>query len=419
MHVEGTVEAHLEPAVRSAASKARKLVLRAPKIRNLCLVLHYDKKDAAKAREGLAACRHNALLPAWQTLVREQDEVVIELQNLLWEAMDCAQKVKLGHRVFDGIRGHTRTRKGIIRGLETCYDRSTYYKQKASQALQGARPSQLAHKCWTQAAVRLEAVVKKGLDFLFSGAFAKKDEYNSYPDWYPHSRRAETFVNIAERVQEGVSEYLDRARGAEALHRDPREAVWWRESAKWLEQRMKEVFEEMESEIEPTTDFWAAPPERFRAGYKSEQKEKAFREAAEYLDFAFKHRALSNAETRQNGTRVAVLYEHLAPLVVLGSDAGSNSSASRVDMNKGVDCLVKLIAIYNASETVSAEVKTIYKCVCTYAARLCGRDVASAPSGWENAYSYLDECAGNSDCDDRRRPRCDASESSDCSYISY
>lgn len=169
----------------------------------------------------------------------------------------------------------------------------------------------------------------------------------------------------------------------------------------------------MESEIEPTAALWAAPPERFRAGYNSEQKEKAFREAAEYLDFAFKHRALSNAETRQNGTRVAVLYDHLAALVVVGADDRSNTNASHVGMYKVVDSLVKLIAIYNASEPVSAEVKTIYKCVCTYATRLCRRDVTSAPSDLENAYNYLQECAGNSDCDDRRRPRCDESESSE------
>jgi len=41
---------------------------------------------------------------------------------------------------------------------------------------------------------------------------------------------------------------------------------------------------------------------------------------AEHLHLAFKHRALPGAESRQNGTRVAVLYERIAEMMLIKQD---------------------------------------------------------------------------------------------------
>ncbi len=50
---------------------------------------------------------------------------------------------------------------------------------------------------------------------------------------------------------------------------------------------------------------------------------------AEYLHLAFKHRALPDAESRQNGTRVAVLYERIAEMMLIKQETSDPAPVSK------------------------------------------------------------------------------------------
>ena len=55
--------------------------------------------------------------------------------------------------------------------VSLCHQRITLYKQKAVLSLRKDQSSGLAHKCWTQAAVHMEAAAQECVGSILNGSY--------------------------------------------------------------------------------------------------------------------------------------------------------------------------------------------------------------------------------------------------------
>eukprot|EP01032_Pedospumella_encystans_P013096 gene13096-15098_t len=270
-----------DPEIQNLLAAAKKEVSGEWKVSSMVDTLSKNRADTAATNNTLAKCRDAKMLPLWQELAAKQDEATdraeLIYQRFLDGELDVDEATKAISEALEikGTCGYT------LNETHLCHTKAAYYKERAAQALQGARQSSFESKCWTQAAAYMDDVARMLLAYIDAGMPRGRDD-----------------------LQDSKA--------------------------------VKEV----------------------------EEKMKRFAAAAEYLFMAFKHRKLPDAETRQNGTRVTVLYERAALAMGL-SDHTANSQALA---NKIIDQHVALINLMNGAEEVPAKDIVVRELISDYGA---------------------------------------------------
>eukprot|EP01032_Pedospumella_encystans_P009883 gene9883-11598_t len=255
-------------------------------VRKLGAAMDELKAEHATTLAAESKCRDATMLRVWHVLRTEQKNVLSrheqDLQQILVDGVVTTLPL-LGTETERAKRLATTT--STVREIHACRERFAMYKQEAVQALQGARPSELAHKCWMKAAEHMEAAAQ------------------------------------AER---------------EAL-------------------------------------------------------------AADYFLLAFKHRTLPNADTRQNGTRLAVLYERAAE--ILYDRSGSWSPSPYIDTVLSFHA--KAFDRFNDSSHVSTQELSQWEKGCEYGKMACDTNIDNkvVAGHWGQAFhlteSIIKLCASN------------------------
>ena len=320
-------------------------------VRKLGAAMDELKAEHATSLAAESKCRDATMLRVWQVLRTEQESVLSrheqDLQQILVDGVVTTLPL-LGTETEVVKRLATTT--STVREIHACRDRVAMFKQEAAQALQGARPSKLAHKCWMKAAECMEAAAQVCIDFVLEKTLPGR-ALNNVPDWRLQCEHTQRLLCIVESVLPQAEEYRDKARGAEA-----REAQMWRKAAEF---RMKEA-EMLFKDVGGAT----------ATHLMGEQAEREAL-AAEYFLLAFKHRTLPNADTRQNGTRVAVLYERAAE--ILYDRSGSWSPNPHID--NVLSFHAKAFDRFNDSSHVSAEELTQWERGCEYGKMACDTSI--------------------------------------------
>eukprot|EP01032_Pedospumella_encystans_P013098 gene13098-15100_t len=153
-----------------------------------------------------------------------------------------------------------------------------------------------------------------------------------------------------------------------------------------------------------------------KAVVEMEAAGKVFSRSAEYLFLAFKHRTLLDAETSQNGTHVAMLYEHLVDILPFGLDATTNVS-TRFAVKHLVDHHLALIGALNGSEATSEEVIAARQLVCEYGRFAVSCAVPVDKQLWQNAYHILNRAVPHGILSECFRVRCAAARLYACAAL--
>ena len=376
---------YADPAVQSVVSAAEKAMKDSTSIATLLLTTNKLKEAVASTQDAIALCRNSTMLPMWRALAVKQEKALLEIEhcfeNLLQGSVDAADAVETVTAIVDTAELAVKEASK----LQAQKDRIAYYQQRAAQALQGARPSPLAHKCWTKAAGHLEVIVQLFLPL--------QDQYIASTEhdrtWCFHTRLADDCANIAENVLGCALECADKARAAKAEERagrHRREARKWRKAAESLVQKAEILLSEVEAR-EIVMQSGLAPAEVAEESpevNKITESIAMFIETAEYLDLAFKHCTLPDANQRQNGLRVAKLYECLAQLLTLKVKVANPSYLRKI-----MDQHLELIETLNGIQIVPEETIAARENVCRYGAVACAAPSPTLRDYWKKANDLL------------------------------
>eukprot|EP01032_Pedospumella_encystans_P008801 gene8801-10412_t len=220
--------------IQTHVDTAQRLIRTLPQVQKLVTALNKVKVDLAATVTTEGSCRDAAMLRVWRILRTEQESAILKYEKLI---KDAIYGDGLGDLSGGLIAYLLATVTNIVQEIVACRQRAVFYKQIAVQSLQKDQSSGLANKCWTQAAVHMEAAAQVCIDVILKGEYFT-EELKNVPDWKSHCEHSKHLLCIVESV-----------------------------------------------------------------------------EPAEFFYMAFKHRALPDADTRQNGTRVAIFYEQAAALL--------------------------------------------------------------------------------------------------------
>ena len=348
----GSEKLRADPTIQSVVAAAKKYAANKEKVASIVNTMEKHREAVAATKDALAKCRDARMLPLWEDLVSKLQEATIRAetcyQRFINGDLDANEATKQISEALktEGASAYT------LSELQLCQTKIIYYKQRAVQALQGARPSPLESKCWAQAAKYIEDVVQMQRANIDAGSpRGRDDKQNSLRIFRGHL--ADDCVYIVQNVLEKSVEYLNKARGAEAGvkdGKDPREAQMWRQAAECQVQKAELKWKELfvrERNFDPSRLFISSRQDS-KAVKAVEERMKHNVAAAEYLHLAFKHRKLPNAETRQNGTRVTVLYERAALVMVVRDDITNSQTLA----NKLINQHVAFINLLNGAEEV-------------------------------------------------------------------
>eukprot|EP01032_Pedospumella_encystans_P008802 gene8802-10413_t len=130
-------------------------------VRKLGAAMDELKAEHATTLAAESKCRDATMLRVWHVLRTEQKNVLSrheqDLQQILVDGVVTTLPL-LGTETERAKRLATTT--STVREIHACRERVVMYMQESVLALQGARPSELAHKCWMKAAEHMEAAAQ-------------------------------------------------------------------------------------------------------------------------------------------------------------------------------------------------------------------------------------------------------------------
>eukprot|EP01032_Pedospumella_encystans_P024247 gene24247-27429_t len=131
--------------------------------------------------------------------------------------------------------------------------------------------------------------------------------------------------------------------------------------------------------------------EVFDTAVDLEEMISVYSQAAEYFNLSCQHRTLHEASTRQNGTRVADLYERLAELKSNVFDIEAHDAVT----NAAIDFYVRAINVLNQSSVLEAEELVWWEKSIEYAVHACNpsSDSVYAARHWLCAFLLTKEVA--------------------------
>ncbi len=228
----------------------------------------------------------------------------------------------------------------------------------------------------------MEAAAQVCIDFILSGDYENKDLQDVLA-WKSACELCKHVLCIVECVIPCAEAYLDKARGAEAGEksgRDPREAIVWRQAADFLLKMARFMFTD-------ETGVAQNMSKNVERDVLSHGKSAA--EPAEFFYLAFKHRALPDADTRQNGTRVAILYERAAELLYGKHD----NTADKDTVEDVIAFYLKAIARFNSPTVVPAEELVLWETASECGKMTCDAETEDFVSQghWLSAYCLSKE----------------------------
>lgn len=283
----------------------------------------------------------------WQILRTEQEKAIRKSQIYIDSVLVRDGDIVAGLESMTSIDAALKTVTETIKEIHVCHKRIALYMQKATLTLQTARLSQLSSQSWNQAAVHMRTAAQVCTDFIITQAYLETS-LDQHPDWQICSQAAKRYVTIAEIYVGRAVEYLDKARGAETgvkNGRNSREAQMWRKAADCLTVKAERMLQESVNYELPFVS------EVFDVAVDLEEMIRVYSQAAEYYDLCIKHRTLHNAETRQNGTRVADLYVRLAILKSRVCDFEAHDAVTTA----AIDFYVRAIDKFNQPTILSVE----------------------------------------------------------------
>ena len=139
-----------DPTIQSVVTLAKKFEADAQLVATFAVTMGKQKAVVAASKDIFAQCREATMIPGWRAFATRQDAV-------LAEAASCIEEFVNGELSKDGVSvkmAPVRSNADVIaenlQERQLCITKANYYKERAAQALQGAHPSPLASKCWTQ-----------------------------------------------------------------------------------------------------------------------------------------------------------------------------------------------------------------------------------------------------------------------------
>eukprot|EP01032_Pedospumella_encystans_P008389 gene8389-9964_t len=321
LHASHDGHQNSDSAVQCVVSAARKSVADSSSIATLLLTTNKLKEAAASTQDTIALCKNSTMLPMWRALAVIQEKAHLEIdhcfENLLQGSIEAAYAVEIVTTIVDTAELAVKEASK----LQAQKDRIAFYQQRAAQALLGARPSPLAHKCWTKAAAHLEVIVQL---FLPLQDLPVPSSTGQNRTWCFHKRLADDYLAPADVAEESPD--------------------------------VRRITESITVCVE----------------------------TAEYLELAFKHCTLPDANQRQNGWRVAKLYERMAENISLKANT-ENSSYVREILHQHLD----LIRTLNRSEKLPEETSAVLEKACGYGALACAAPNPTLRDYWKKANSLL------------------------------
>ena len=313
---------------------------------------------AAEGKERDAKMRR-----VWQILRAEQAEAIAKSEACMHGVLASDGDIIAGLALMASIDTAVKKVADTVNEIFACHKRISLYTHKAAQALQTIQLSQLANQCWTQAAAHMETEAQVCTDFLLNGTYHEAS-LDQHPEWKLECESTKRYVKIAESYVERAVEYLNKARGAKAAvknGRDPREAQMWRKAAECLSDKAEQLLQK------PVNDELSSVTEGFDTVVDLEEMIRVYSQTAEYYNLSFQHRTLPEARTRQNGTRVADLYERLAVLKSNVFDVEAHDAVT----NAAIDFYVRAINVLNQSSVLEAEKLVWWEKSIEYAVHAC------------------------------------------------
>ena len=304
----------------------------------------------------------------WQTLRAEQEQALLRTEACLQDVLTSDGPIAASVELIRSLAVNEKRLISTVDEVSLCHQRITLYKQKAVQSLQRDQSSGLANKCWTQAAVHMEAAAQVCINVILNGSYNNM-HFDNAPKWNSRCDSTKQFVAIAENVLASAGVYLDKARGAEAgvkCGRDPREAQMWRKAAECLVQKAELQYNQAIS----TGEIWFFT-EDTENETELDETILSYTQTAEYLHLAFKHRALPNADIRQNGSRVASWYECAAELLYRLMDSHDTMAETVLAFHE------QAIDRLNKREEISKEELVLWDKGCAYGMLACNTSPVS------------------------------------------
>ena len=291
---------------------ANQLIQNADRAFEFVAAVDNRKAELACTVNAESKCRDPTMRRVWKILRAEQEEALSKTEACLQDVLTSDVPIVASVELIRSITVNGKRLISTVDEVSLCHQRIALYKQKAVQSLQRDQSSGLANKCWTQAAVHMEAAAQVCINVILNGSYNNM-HFDNAPKWNSRCDSTKKFVAIADDVLASTGVYLDKARGAEAgveNGRELREAQMWRKAAECLVQKAELQYNQAIS----TGEIWFFP-EDTENETELDESILSYTQTAEYLHLAFKHRALPNADIRQNGSRVASWYECAAELL--------------------------------------------------------------------------------------------------------
>lgn len=340
--------AHSDSAIQSLVDAADRILIGAHRVGEFATAIEARKAELASTVAAKSKCHDAEMLSVWRVLHAEQEEALTKSESCLHDVMRGKVDLFSGLQQMLSIGTKVKLVADTVDEIHSCRKRAVYYTQRATlEALPGTRLSILSSACWENAAMHMDAAAQVCVDLILRKTY-QKESLDQTPEWQSHCDWTRMFLVMVEYDLVRAGEYCHKARGAEMgvkNGRDPREAQMWRKAAECLLHKAELVLEDDNSDDSSSV---SEDPDKET---DLEEMIRIYSQSAEYFYLAFRHKMLPDADIRQNGARVAAMYEHWAVLESNKLDIEKHDAVT----NAAIDFYRYAIDQLNLSAVLSAE----------------------------------------------------------------